>query len=87
MPAEFEPIVSEHHAPRQSEGAWGMADLINVSCRMADTAGCPAFPGCELSPYPDLLDELPARERRLFHSSVETLTSEITRKIDSVEAV
>jgi hypothetical protein len=64
-----------------------MADLINVSCRMADTAGCPAFPGCELTPYPDLLEELPARERRLFHSSVETLTSEITRKIDSVEAV
>jgi hypothetical protein len=64
-----------------------MADLINVSCRMADTAGCPAFPGCELTPYPDLLDELPARERRLFHSSVETLTSEIARKIDSVEAV
>jgi hypothetical protein len=54
---------------------------------MADTAGCPAFPGCELTPFSDLLDELPARERRLFHSSVETLTSEIARKIDSVEAV
>jgi len=87
MPSEFEPIVSEHHAPRRKEGAWGMADLINVSCRMADTAGCPAFPGCELTPFSDLLDELPARERRLFHSSVETLTSEIARKIDSVEAV
>jgi HD-like signal output (HDOD) protein len=87
MPSEFEPIVSEHHAPRRKEGAWGMADLINVSCRMADTAGCPAFPGCELTPFSDLLDELPARERRLFHSSVETLSAEIARKIDSVEAV
>jgi hypothetical protein len=63
-----------------------MADLIRVSCRMADTAGCPAFPGCEVTPYQDLLDELPARERRLFHSSVDTLTAEIARKIDSVEA-
>lgn len=87
MPAEFETIVSEHHAPRQNGDSWGMADLINVSCRMADTAGCPAFPGCELTPFPDLLDELPARERRLFHSSVETLSAEIARKIDSVEAV
>lgn len=86
MPAEFEPIVSEHHAPRQNGGFWGMADLINVSCRMADTAGCPAFPGCEVTPYPNLLDELPARERRLFHSSIDTLTAEIVRKIDSVEA-
>ena len=87
MPAEFEPIVSDHHAPRQNESSWGMADLISVACRMADTAGCPAFPGCEITPYPDLLKELPTRERRLFHSSVETLASEIARKIDSVEAV
>jgi HD-like signal output (HDOD) protein len=87
MPLEFEPIVAEHHAPRQKDGSWGMADLINVSCRMADTAGCPAFPGCEVTPFPDLLDELPARERRLFHTTVEALTSEIFRKIDSVESV
>jgi HD-like signal output (HDOD) protein len=86
-PEEFEPIVAEHHAPRQNEGTWGMTDLISVSCRMADTAGCPAFPGCEITPYPDLLNELPVRERRLFHPSVETLASEIARKIDSVEAV
>ncbi len=87
MPSEFEPIVSAHHAPRQKEGSWGMADLINMSCRMADTAGCAAFPGCEVTPFPDLLDELPARERRLFHSSLEALTAEIARKIDSVESV
>jgi HD-like signal output (HDOD) protein len=87
MPVEFEPIVSEHHAKRLKDVHWSMADLINVSCRMADTAGCPAFPGCEITPYPDLLDELPARERRLFHSNVESLTDDIARKIDSVESV
>jgi hypothetical protein len=87
MPAEFEPIVSDHHSPRQDDSSWGMSDLISVACRMADTAGCPAFPGCEITPFNDLLEELPTRERRLFHSSVETLASEIARKIDSVEKV
>ena len=87
MPPEFEPIVSEHHAPRQKGDPWHMADLINISCRMADTAGCAAFPGCEIAQYSDLMDELPERERRLFHPTVETLTAEIARKIDSVESV
>jgi HD-like signal output (HDOD) protein len=87
MPPVFEPIVAEHHAPRQKDSPWCMADLINVSCRMADTVGCAAFSGCEVTPFPDLLDELPERERRLFHATVETLTAEIARKIDSVESV
>lgn len=87
MPPEFEAIVAEHHAPRRKDGPWGMADLINVSCRMADTAGFAAFPGCEVTPFPDLLNELPARERRLFHTEVEPLALEIARKIDSVESV
>jgi hypothetical protein len=87
MPPEFEPIVAEHHEPRQKDDPWNLTALINVSCRMADTAGCPAFSGCEVTPYPDLLDELPERERGLFHATVETLTAEIARKIDSVESV
>ncbi len=87
MPPEFESIVAEHHAPRQKDDPWGMADVINVSCRMADTVGCAAFSGCEVTPYSDLMDELPERERRLFHATVETLTAEIARKIDSVESV
>jgi hypothetical protein len=86
MPPEFEPIVSEHHAPRNKESPWGMADLISVSCRMADAVGCAAFPGCEITEFPDLLNELPERERRLFHATLETLTAEIARKIDSVES-
>ncbi|MGA3160748.1 MAG: HDOD domain-containing protein [Terracidiphilus sp.] len=87
MPPEFEPIVAEHHAARSMEGPWRMAELINVSCRMADTVGCAAFPGCEAALFTDLLDELPERERRLFHATVETLANEIARKIDSVESV
>jgi HD-like signal output (HDOD) protein len=87
LPSEFEAIVSEHHAPRQKGSLWHMVDLINVSCRMADTAGFAAFPGCEVTPYPDLLDELPTRERGLFHSSIETLAFEIAKKIDAIESV
>jgi hypothetical protein len=32
------------------------------------------------------MDELPERERRLFHPTVETITAEIARKIESVES-
>jgi HD-like signal output (HDOD) protein len=87
LPLEFEAIVSEHHAPRQKGGPWKMADLINVSCRMADAAGFAAFPGCEVTPFPDLLDELPARERSLFHTALEPMAFEIAKKINAVESV
>lgn len=87
LPPYFEAIVSEHHCPGEKDGSWGMAELINMSCRMADTAGFPAFPGCEAARYPELLDELPARERGLFHSEVEALTSEVAKRIQAVESV
>ncbi len=87
LPSEFEAVVGDHHAPREHDGPWEMADLINVSCRMADTAGFPAFAGCEITPFSELLDELPTRERRLFHSSIETLSFEVIKKINAVESV
>ena len=87
LPPEFEAIVGDHHEPREKDGPWEMPDLINVSCRMADTAGFAAFPGCEVTPFSDLLDELPTRERRLFHSAVEPLAFEISKKINAVESV
>jgi putative nucleotidyltransferase with HDIG domain len=87
LPVDFEAIVSEHHCARRRDGAWNMTELTKVSCRMADTAGYPAFPGCEAAPYPELLDALPARERRLFHADVEALTSEVSSGIDAIESV
>lgn len=87
LPADFEAVVSEHHAPRLEDGTWGMGELIKLSCRMADTAGFAAFPGCELTAYPVLLEQLPARERRLFHPEVETLAFEVGSKIQSLEAL
>ncbi len=87
LPAEFEGIVSEHHCAKRTDGAWGMAELVKVSCRMADTAGFPAFAGCEATVYPELLDELPARERRLFFPDVESLAAEIIKSIHAIELV
>jgi len=86
MPKEFEAIVFNHHCPRREDGSWGMEELIKVSCKMADTAGFAAFPGCEVAPYPDLLEQLPHRERRLFHPEVETLAFEIGARIQSLES-
>jgi HD-like signal output (HDOD) protein len=86
LPSEFEAVVADHHEPRLKEGPWVMADLINVSCRMADAAGFPAFAGCETTPFAELLDELPARERRFFHTTIEPLAFEVGRKINAVES-
>jgi putative nucleotidyltransferase with HDIG domain len=87
LPSEFEAIVAEHHVSRRMDGSWGMAELIKVSCRMADAAGFPAFPGCEVTAYEDLFCELPARERRLFHSDAATLAASIAERILAVESI
>lgn len=87
LPAEFDEVVLDHHAPRRTGGAWGLAELIKVSCRMADAAGFPAFAGCEAVPYSDLLDQLPARERRLFHADLEPLAGEVSAGIHAIESV
>jgi putative nucleotidyltransferase with HDIG domain len=86
LPPDFEAIVAEHHEPRQKGGHWEMLDLIKVSCRMADTAGFPAFPGCEVTPFDDLLNELPQRERALFHTTIEPLAIGVAKKIDVIES-
>ena len=87
LPPEYDQSVSDHHAPRRQDGSWNLAELVKVSCRMADAAGYPAFSGCEAAPYASLLDELPARERRLFFPAVEPLAAEIAQGIQAIESV
>jgi putative nucleotidyltransferase with HDIG domain len=87
LPSDFEAVVSEHHSARRENSDWTMAELIKVSCKMADVAGFAAFPGCDVTPYPELLNELPAHERRLFHPDVETLTSEVANGIQGIESI
>jgi hypothetical protein len=87
LPPDFEAVVFKHHLPRRTEGGWDLAELIKVSCSMADSAGFPAFQGCEAAPYADLLAELPARERRLFPAEVETLALNVANKIQAIGSV
>lgn len=83
---DIQTIVSRHHAPKRSDGYWGMVELIQVSCRLADAAGFAAFKGCAATPYGELLDELPARERRLFHAELDKLAEEVGITIQAVES-
>jgi putative nucleotidyltransferase with HDIG domain len=87
LPSDFEAIVSEHHGPRRADGCWSMAELIKVSCGMADAAGFPAFEGCEAAAFGDLLESLPARERGMFHFDVDSLAQTIAAGIQAVESV
>jgi len=87
LPSDFHGIVDEHHAPRRMDGVWGMAELIKISCRLADTAGFCAFPGCEITPFSELTQELPPRERGTFHSELETLAMDVREKINAIESL
>jgi putative nucleotidyltransferase with HDIG domain len=87
LPDNFAAAVAEHHTERRTDGAWDVTELVKVSCAMAGTVGYAAFPGCETPLYPDLLKELPARERRLFQADTETLAREVTESIHAIESV
>lgn len=87
LPEEFSIAMSGPYAPRPTDGRWGLPEIIGVSCRMADTAGFAPFSACHAAPFPDLLDELPPRERSLFHSDIESLSFEIGKKIAALEAI
>jgi putative nucleotidyltransferase with HDIG domain len=87
LPSDFENIVSDHHSTRQKGDPWHLPGLVNVSCRMADSAGFAVFRGCDVTPYPELLGELPDRERKTICADVDLLTFEISSKINGVESV
>ena len=87
LPEEFAAVMPEQLTPRPSDGRWELAEIIGVSCRMADTAGFASFSACHAAPFPDLLEELPPRERSLFHSDIESLSFEVGKKIASLEAI
>jgi putative nucleotidyltransferase with HDIG domain len=87
LPSEFEDIVCDHHEHRRPDHVWSMVELIKASCKLADASGFPAFPGCETVPFDEICDELPSRERRGFHSDLETLAKEVEAKIKAVESL
>jgi HD-like signal output (HDOD) protein len=87
LPPELEPVVSEHHETVGGEAAWGMGELIKVSCRLADALGFPSFHGCERAEFDALMDALPMRERSRFCKDRQTLAAEIADGIHAIEAV
>jgi putative nucleotidyltransferase with HDIG domain len=87
LPEDFDAIVAEHHKERAMDGPWDMPDLINFSCRMAETAGFPAFHFCQTEPFEELREQLPPHERRLFHADVGTLIFDIQKKISAIESI
>jgi hypothetical protein len=89
LSSEFTSIVSDHHSPRETGDAgccWNTSELIKVSCRLADCIGFPAFPGCEATPYEDLLDMLPPAERSLLPGDVQELEDDVNARIQGVES-
>jgi putative nucleotidyltransferase with HDIG domain len=87
LPSEFDAIASDHHSPHNRENAWSMAELIKISCKLADAAGFAAFPGCDVTPFADLQAELPVRERTAFHADLESLAQDVTTKIITLESL
>ena len=86
---EFNPIVSEHHSTRGENGSvgWDLGELIKVSCRLADCAGFPAFPGCAVTLYEELLDLLAPKERSMLPTDLEMLQEDVSSRIQGVESV
>jgi putative nucleotidyltransferase with HDIG domain len=82
LPAAFSAVVSSHHVARQRNDPWDLAGLVNVSCRIADSAGFTALPKCQSTPYKDLTNELPRRAVKALYPDVESLALEIRGKID-----
>lgn len=87
LPENFEAVVADHLAARHKDGAWDVAELVKVSCAMASAVGYAAFPGCEPPVYRDLLEQLPARERKLFQIDAESLQREVAENIKAIESV
>ena len=87
LPSDFESVVLEHHEAADSGRAWGMSELVKVSCRMADGLGFAAFHGCERSDFNLLVEQLPERERNRFCKDRKMLAEEIADGIHAIEAV
>jgi HD-like signal output (HDOD) protein len=87
LPSQFESVVHLQNGTRYLHESWGMHNLTETCCHLADTAGFKLFAGCEVVPYLDLLEAIPIRERSLFPIDVSRLTFDIANKINAIEHV
>jgi HD-like signal output (HDOD) protein len=77
-------VAGHHHHPRLQE--WNLAELIKMSCRLADVAGMTAFPGCLIGEYPDLLRELPEACREHFPPEIESHRNNVNSRLEALDA-
>ena len=87
LPEDFADVMSAPCTRDEPPAHWGVPEIVGLSCRMADTAGFSAYSACHASPFEDLLENLPPRERKLFHTDVQTLWFEVSKKIAALESI
>jgi HD-like signal output (HDOD) protein len=87
LPAEFQTMVHADDTTPRSNSLRQIQELVHISCRMADAAGFTVFPGCEVTPYHDLLELLPVRARSLFYADGKRLAFDLSSKITAIESL
>ena len=85
LPSEFESVIRLQDGSRYLNESWSIRALTEMCCRLANTAGFKLFPGCEITPYPELLEAIPVRARSLFPIDVTRLTFDVGNKISAIE--
>ena len=83
LPGEFEDFTGCHH--QEPSGRFDELAVLQLSCRLADSLGFSALQQPELSPYKDLLEKLPERERSHFHPDPNEFALLIATKINAMQ--
>jgi putative nucleotidyltransferase with HDIG domain len=83
LPGEFEDFTGCHH--QEPSGRFDQLAVLQLSCRLADSLGFSALQQPELSPYKDLIEKLPERERSHFHPDPNEFALLIATKINAMQ--
>jgi putative nucleotidyltransferase with HDIG domain len=86
LPQELIAVAAHHHGPRNGSKFDTLA-AVRFSCMMSDTLGFHVARSIHTRTYQELLEELPAAERKQFPAEAEELASRIAGKIKSIEFV
>jgi len=84
LPQDLIDVAANHHGPRHG-GKFDTLAAIRFSCMMSETLGFSVARSIDARTYQELLEELPAPERRQFPAEQEELAARIAGKIKSIE--
>jgi HD-like signal output (HDOD) protein len=85
LPSELADFASQHHE-NMKERKFDHVSLIHYSCRFADVLGFYSARPLHPPTYDELLQEVPASERRRFSFDPQTMALAITSRIDGFDA-